>query len=184
MSDLERDLEAELHRVLDPLASRPVPARRPIVQHTGFRKIVGGAGAALTIKVLSGVAVAAAAVTVAGATSTGSLNPSVWGQKVQQQVQTCKDQLNQGQHGIGDCVSGFANQHGQAVASEARQHGNDNGNGHSNNGNNGHDNNGHGNNGQSNGNDSSHKPAPGPKDPSNDPKDPSSHAAPKATPGP
>ena len=181
MSDLERDLEAELHRVLDPLASRPIPARRPIVQHMGIRKIVGGAGAALTIKVLSGVAVAAAAVTVAGAASTGSLNPSVWGQKVQQQVQTCKDQLNEGQHGIGDCVSGFANQHGQAVASAARQHGNGNGNGngHSNDGNNG-----HGNNGGGNGNDNSHKPAPGPKDPSNDPKDPSSHGAPKATPGP
>jgi hypothetical protein len=123
MSDIERELEAELHRVLDPMASVPIPARRAVQSRGPVKTLLGGAGAALTIKVLTGVAVAAAAVTVAGAATTGSLNPSVWGQQVKQQVESCKDQLAQGQNGIGACVSQFANQHGQAVASAARQHG-------------------------------------------------------------
>ena len=127
MSDIERELEAELHRVLDPVASQPIPPRRTVQARGPVKKLLGGAGAALTIKILSGVAVAAAAVTVAGAATTGSLDPTVWGQQVKQQVESCKDQLAQGDHGIGDCVSQFANQHGQAVASEARHHGGGNG---------------------------------------------------------
>ena len=129
MSDLERELEQELHRVLDPIAARPIPARRAIQGHRTLKTLMGGAGAALTIKVLTGVAVAAAAVTVAGAATTGSLNPADWGQQVKQQVSNCKSQLAAGDHGIGDCVSGFASQHGAAVASAARHHGNGNGNG-------------------------------------------------------
>ena len=58
-----------------------------------------------------------------------------------QRVQECKDKLADGQHGIGDCVSSFASQHGAAVASAARHHGNANGHDNANgNGNaNGHD---------------------------------------------
>jgi hypothetical protein len=131
--DLERELESELHRVLDPLSSAPVPARRaaPSAQ-TRTRAVVGGAGAALTMKVLTGAVAAAAAVTVAGAATTGSFNPVDWGQKVTERVQQCKDSLNAGDHGIGDCVSAMANTHGQAVASDARHHGQGNGNGSSN----------------------------------------------------
>lgn len=131
MSDLERELEQELHRVLDPIAARPIPPRRSIEGRRGLRTVMGGAGAALTLKILTGVAAAAAAVTVAGVATTGSLNPSTWGQRVEQQVSTCKSQLAAGNHGIGDCVSDFASQHGAAVASAARQHGNGNGNGNS-----------------------------------------------------
>ena len=126
MSDLERELEQELHRVLDPLAAMPVPDRRPAASRKAARAFLGGAGAALTVKLLTGVAVAAAAVTVAGASATGSLNPADWGRQVQQQVDSCKAQLADGQHGIGDCVSSFASQHGTAVASAARQHGKEN----------------------------------------------------------
>jgi len=129
MSDLERELEQELHRVLDPIAALPIPARRQPQTRTALRALLGGAGAALTVKVLTGVAVAAAAVTVAGAATTGSLNPADWGQQVTQQVADCKKQLADGQHGIGACVSSFASQHGSDVASAARQHGNANGNG-------------------------------------------------------
>ena len=122
MSDLERELESELRRVLDPLAALPIPDRRQTPRRAGARALVGGAGAALTIKVLTGVAVAAAAVTITGAATTGSLNPADWGQQVNQQVSACKTELASGQHGIGDCVSSFANQHSSAVASAARQH--------------------------------------------------------------
>jgi len=133
MSEIEREIEQELHRVLDPIAAQPIPPRRAIVQNRRTASaLLGGAGAALSLKLLTGVAVAAAAVTVAGAATTGSLNPSVWGQQGTQRVQECKDKLADGQHGIGDCVSSFANQHGQAVASEARHHGQGNGNGNEN----------------------------------------------------
>ncbi len=141
MSDIERELqeqlEIELHRVLDPISAMPIPPRRSAGRRTAARTVLGGAGAALTIKLLTGVAVAAAAVTVAGAATTGSLNPATWGQQVSQHVADCKAKLADGQHGIGDCVSDFANQHGQTVASDARHHGNGNGSGSTN---------GHGNN--------------------------------------
>src|SRR5713226_8501484 len=136
MSDIERELEFELHRVLDPMTALPIPPRRMTQSRGPIRALMGGAGAALTVKLLTGVAVAAAAVTVAGAATTGSLNPTVWGQQVSEKVETCKSKLADGQHGIGDCVSAFASQHGAAVASAARHHGNgnDNGNGNSNGG--------------------------------------------------
>jgi hypothetical protein len=129
MSDMERELEEALHRALDPLSARPIPARRRVQARGGLRTVMGGAGAALTLKVLSGVAVAAAAVTIAGAAATNSLNPADWGQQVKQRVSDCKSQLAADQHGIGECVSSFASQHGAAVASAARQHGNGSGNG-------------------------------------------------------
>jgi len=142
MNDLERELESELHRVLDPVSSLPIPPRRAAHPRASARTLLGGAGAALTFKILTGVAAAAAAVTVAGAASTGSLDPTVWGQAVEEQVQTCKNDLAQGEHGIGQCVSSFASEHGQAVASSARHHGDGSSkskddNGTTNNGNNG-----------------------------------------------
>ena len=124
MSDLERDLEQELHRVLDPIAALPIPPRRTLHNRSTARALLGGAGAALSLKLLTGVAVAAAAVTIVGAATTGSLNPSDWGQQVSQRVAECKAALADGQHGIGDCVSSFAKQHGASVASAARHHGN------------------------------------------------------------
>ena len=171
MSDLERELESELHRVLDPMASHPIPPRRAIQSRGPMRALLGGAGAALTIKVLSGVAVAAAAVTVAGAVTTGSLDPTVWGQHVKQQVDACKDNLAQGQHGIGDCVSSFANQHGQAVASDARHHGNGDGASKSK------DNNGNGNNSGDHGKDKSKSSSP-------QNTEPAERGAPRASPKP
>jgi len=145
MSDLERELEEELHRVLDPIAALPIPPRRSVQNRSAARALFGGAGAALSLKLLTGVAAAAAAVTVAGAATTGSLNPSDWGQQVSQRVGECKAQLADGHHGIGDCVSSFAKQHGAVVASDARHHGNGNGNSNAN-----------GNAGNSNGNANGH----------------------------
>jgi hypothetical protein len=133
MSDFDREIEFELHRKLDSLDREPIPLRRTVQSRaTRTRALVGGAGAALAMKLVSGVAVAAAAVTVAGASATGSLDPTVWGQQVSQRVQQCKDTLADGKHGIGDCVSAFARTHGPGVASNARHQGNGNGAGNSN----------------------------------------------------
>ena len=155
MSDFERELESELHRVLDPMSSLPIPPRRAAHTRASARTLLGGAGAALTFKILTGVAAAAAAVTVVGAATTGSLDPTVWGQQVEEQVQTCKNDLAQGEHGIGQCVSSFASQHGQAVASSARHHGDGSSKSKDNNGNtnnsNGSGNNGGGASGNANG---------------------------------
>ena len=100
-----------------------------------MKRLLGGAGAALAAKLVTGFAVGALA--AAGATAateaaiTGSLNPNDWGQQVVQQVQKCKAALQPGQHGIGQCVSAFAKQHGPLVSadhrsSNARTNGKDN----------------------------------------------------------
>ncbi len=72
-----------------------------------------------------GLTVAALALGTAGAEAaiTGSANPSNWGQQVVQQVQKCKDSLAPGSHGIGECVSTFASQHGKQVSSDHRASG-------------------------------------------------------------
>jgi hypothetical protein len=65
------------------------------------------------------VATAAALATGGGvaakAAITGDANPFHWGHQVSQQVVTCKDNLAPDEHGIGQCVSDFAKQHGQQV---------------------------------------------------------------------
>ncbi len=106
-----------------------------------MKRLLGGAGAAIGLKVVTGFAVAAFAAVVAGAATevavTGTLNPADWGQQVQKTVDTCKDRLRaSGTRGIGPCVSAFAKQHGDLVsdqhqASKARENeGKSNGNGH------------------------------------------------------
>ena len=105
-----------------------------------MKKLLGGAGAAVGLKVLTGFAVAAAAATFAVAATevatTGSLNPLNWGQQVTQQVNACKASAERlGVHGIGQCVASFARTHGKAVSaahknSNANDKGNGNANGH------------------------------------------------------
>ena len=132
--DLERELEQMLHRVIDPIAARPIPPRRAVHSRSAIKTVSGGAGAALTLKVLAGAVAAAAAVTVGGAAATGSVNPANWGTAVTQRVQTCKDNLaNSGGHGIGPCVS--PSTHGAAVSGKAHHQGKAKGHGNSGNGN-------------------------------------------------
>lgn len=63
---------------------------------------------------------AAAALAVAGggyavaSVANGSPNPTVWGQQVKQQVEACQDNRTSSERGIGQCVSSFARQNGQA----------------------------------------------------------------------
>ncbi len=86
-----------------------------------MKKLLGGAGAAIGVKILTGIAVAAAATTFAVAASevaiTGSINPANWGQQVKQQVADCKASAARlGVHGIGQCVASFARQNGDTVS--------------------------------------------------------------------
>lgn len=85
------------------------------------------AGLTVALLVLSGGAIAVVAA------ETGSSDPAVWGDTVVAAVQQCKDQLAAGAHGIGQCVSDVAQQHGAqqraAHAADKNQKGKDNGNG-------------------------------------------------------
>jgi hypothetical protein len=85
-----------------------------------MKRLLGGASAALGMKIATGFAVAALAATAAVAAtevaSTGSINPANWGQQVKEHVDLCKDKLPAGERGIGQCVSSFARHHGDAVS--------------------------------------------------------------------
>ena len=120
-ADFDGRIERELNRVLGPVDGASIPAWRTPPQVGFVRRIAGGAGAAISLKVLTGLAVVAFAAAGTEAAVTGSLDPSVWGQQVKQEVATCKAALGQGEHGSGQYVSAFARQHGQ-----------ENGNGHQN----------------------------------------------------
>ena len=85
--------------------------------------------AAASSKAAAGLATAALVVgggTAAAAVATGSTDPGAWGKMVTEAVTTCKNDLQDGQHGIGQCVSAKASQRGQEhrsshAASAARQ---------------------------------------------------------------
>jgi hypothetical protein len=135
MSDFDREIERELDRILGPVDAQTIPAWRTPASGGFMKRILGGTGAAVAAKLLTGFAVVAFAAAGAGAATeaaiSGSLNPMDWGQQVKQQVATCKDTLRaSGVRGIGPCVSAFAKQHGDQVsdshqASNARDnHGN------------------------------------------------------------
>ena len=86
-----------------------------------MKKLLGGAGAAIGVKILTGIAVAAAATTFAVAATevaiTGSVNPTNWGQQVTTQVNACKASAERlGVHGIGQCVASFARTHGDTTS--------------------------------------------------------------------
>ena len=105
----------------------PLPAQAPY--HAAYVKagthmpLIAKIAAVLTTKVAIGVAAGALAVGAAGVSEsaiTGSTNPSDWGNQVVKQVNTCKDALAPGSHGIGECVSSFASRHGQDSSAEHR----------------------------------------------------------------
>lgn len=104
----------------------PMPAQAQYhsghVKAAGHMSFLAKAAALLTTKAAIGVAASVLVVSAAGseAAITGSFNPSDWGQQVVNQVNKCKDALAPGSHGIGQCVSSFASQHGKQVSSEHR----------------------------------------------------------------
>jgi len=119
MSDFDSDIERELGRVLGPVESASIPAWRAPASGGFMKRLLGGTGAAIAAKLITGFAIGAlAAVGATEAAITGSVNPNDWGQQVVQQVQSCKAALSDGEHGIGQCVSAFAKQHGKIVSSQ------------------------------------------------------------------
>src|SRR5260370_16464226 len=78
------------------------------------RAIAVGIKSKVGVAVLAGLIATGGATGVAAAASNGA-----FGQQVKEQVQDCKAQLASGTHGIGDCVSDFAQQHG---AQQRQQH--------------------------------------------------------------
>ena len=119
MSDFDGEIERELGRVLGPVESASIPAWRVPASGGFMKRVLGGTGAALAAKIVTGFAIGAlAAVGATEAAITGSVNPNDWGQQVVQQVNSCKAALQSGQHGIGQCVSAFAKQHGKIVSAQ------------------------------------------------------------------
>ena len=125
--EFESWLSSELDRGLS--GARP-RLRSAAPRRAGRVTLKAAALAMAAVLVTGGVALAA------GTAVTGTPNPAVWGQQVQAKVQSCQQALQSGQHGIGQCVSAFAKQHGQqekaahAHGAGAQGHGNGNGNGH------------------------------------------------------
>ncbi|HZC78184.1 MAG TPA: hypothetical protein VE258_10565 [Ktedonobacterales bacterium] len=78
------------------------------------RAVAGGIKSKVGAAVLAGLLATGGATGVAAAATHGA-----FGQQVKQQVESCKDALGTGAHGIGDCVSDFAQQHG---AQQRQQH--------------------------------------------------------------
>jgi hypothetical protein len=92
------------------------------VAGAGHVSFLAKAAALLTTKAAIGVAASVLVVSAAGseAAITGSFNPTDWGTQVVKQVNKCKDALTPGSHGIGQCVSSFASQHGKQVSADRR----------------------------------------------------------------
>jgi len=120
---LEQQLQTQAVKQSGP---SPMPAQAQYhaayLQGGPHMSVLAHAVSAVSAKGAIGLTVAALALGTAGAEAaiTGSPNPSNWGQQVVQQVQKCKDALAPGSHGIGECVSTFASQHGKQVSSDHR----------------------------------------------------------------
>lgn len=126
----ERWLEQQLQsQAAEQSGPSPMPAQAQYhatyPQGGPHMSALANAVALVSAKGAIGLTVAVLAVGAAGAEAaiTGSANPGNWGQQVVQQVQKCKDALAPSSHGIGECVSTFANKHGKQVSSEHRASG-------------------------------------------------------------
>lgn len=119
--DLDALLERELHGRIGCLQG---PC--PWIGQAAYRAVAMGGKptmpllsslAAASAKAAVGLATAALVVgggsAVAAAAATHSANPATWGSTVTDAVASCKGQLGDGQHGIGQCVSAVAKKHGQ-----------------------------------------------------------------------
>jgi hypothetical protein len=95
LGDSDLELESELHRILDPMVGGPIPLRHAPVRRGFVFRLVGGAGAALAAKTVTGVAIAVLAAGAATeAVITHSLNPTTWAQQTLQVVEGKHTQPN------------------------------------------------------------------------------------------
>jgi len=126
-SGFDRWLEQQLHAGAGG-AGGPTPDPAQAQYHAAYLQgglhmsVLAKAASMVSTKGAVGLAVAVLAIggVSAEAAVTGSANPSDWGSQVVKQVQACKAALSPGSHGIGECVSAFAKQHGPAVSSDHR----------------------------------------------------------------
>ena len=115
-------LDHELRHLLNAVVERPAPAARYREARTGSRlslRFASGAGAAFGAKAATGLVVAAFAAGATATALTGSPNPAAWGSSVEQVVEECRSTA--ATDGLGACVSAVATQHGESVASAARE---------------------------------------------------------------
>jgi hypothetical protein len=122
--DFDTLLEHELRRRVGRLRG-PSPAVHQAAYHAGATggktTMVSSLTAAATSKIAVGLAAATALVVAGGsaaAAASHSGNPAAWGRTVTEAVAACKSQLGAGEHGIGQCVSAVARQHGQSQRDE------------------------------------------------------------------
>ncbi len=112
-------LDGELAEGYTRFGSKALPAGAPYRLSERLRSTPL---ATRVVVVFAAIALALAATTaIAAAAATGSADPLVWGQYMQNVVTACKSELQSGQHGIGKCVSAAARQKG---AQEREQHSN------------------------------------------------------------
>jgi hypothetical protein len=122
---LERELRQNASRETGP---NPLPSQSRYqaapLQGNALNRLSFAVAAMVSTKTVTALALSVAAIVAAGATTeaviTSSANPTDWGHQVVQQVQKCKVALAPGSHGVGDCVSSFASQHGRQ---ESKTHG-------------------------------------------------------------
>jgi hypothetical protein len=91
----------------------------PLISSLAAAASKAAVGLATAALLVAGGSVAAAAAT------THSANPATWGRTVTDAVASCKGQLGDGQHGIGQCVSAVARKHGQDQRAAHSQAGGD-----------------------------------------------------------
>lgn len=121
-------LTDELGKGYTPFRGAPPPAGAPYraAAQTAISRSPRGRAVRVFMVVLAAAIGLFATTGLAAAAVTGSANPQVWGQYVSDAVSTCKSELANGQHGIGQCVSAIARQKG---SQESNQHSNASGNG-------------------------------------------------------
>jgi hypothetical protein len=125
MDSLDQWLEREL-RNADTASGSTVPVPRyatlePSRHRSRLMRLIAGLGATkAALAASAAVALAAGGIVTGKAVTTGDPNPfdSNWGSTVTQQVQTCKADPTQHEHGIGQCVSSTAKTHGDTVSGE------------------------------------------------------------------
>jgi hypothetical protein len=129
--DFEALLEQELRRHIGKLQGP-----RPAFGQAAYRAVANGGKASMSVlpslaaatsmKIVVAAATTALVVgggSAAAAAATHSTNPSVWGRTVTEAVARCKSELATGEHGIGQCVSDTAQEHGEAQRAAHSQSG-------------------------------------------------------------
>jgi hypothetical protein len=89
-------------------------------------RLTTAVAAAVKSKVALAIVMTIVAVGALGAGTAAAAASGAFGQQVKAKVESCKDSLAKGTHGIGECVSAFAQQHGaqqRSQHSQSQQHG-------------------------------------------------------------